>query len=114
MRCKMFGGMQKLPIKYFDQNKHGDIMSHYTNDIDALRQLVSQALPSLLRAGSVVILVFFVLIYYSVWMTLVLLLGVALMMLVTKNVGGGSANYFIRQQKSIGRARGLVPELVKG
>lgn len=114
MRCKMFGGMQKLPIKYFDQNKHGDIMSHYTNDIDALRQLVSQALPSLLRAGSVVILVFFVMIYYSVWMTLVLLLGVALMMLVTKNVGGGSAKYFIRQQKSIGRAEGFVQEMMNG
>ena len=110
----MFNGMQNLPIKYFDTNKHGDIMSHYTNDIDTLRQLISQALPSLLRAGSVVICVFFVMIYYSLWMTLVLLLGVAAMMFVTKKVGGGSAKYFLRQQQSLGRAEGFAQEMMNG
>ncbi|MBS6832373.1 MAG: ABC transporter ATP-binding protein, partial [Clostridiales bacterium] len=114
MRKSMFNGMQNLPIKYFDTNKHGDIMSHYTNDIDTLRQLISQALPSLLRAGSVVICVFFVMIYYSLWMTLVLLLGVAAMMFVTKKVGGGSAKYFLRQQQSLGRAEGFAQEMMNG
>ena len=114
MRKSMFNGMQNLPIKYFDTNKHGDIMSHYTNDIDTLRQLISQALPSLLRAGSVVICVFFVMIYYSLWMTLVLLLGVAAMTFVTKKVGGGSAKYFLRQQQSLGRAEGFAQEMMNG
>ena len=114
MRRAMFNGMQDLPIKYFDKNKHGDIMSHYTNDIDTLRQLVSQALPALLRAGSVVICVFFVMLYYSLWMTLVLLIGVVAMMFVSKKLGGGSAKYFIRQQQSLGRAEGLIQEMMNG
>jgi len=114
MRCKMFEGMQNLPIKYFDTNKHGDIMSHYTNDIDTLRQLISQSIPSLLRAGSVVVCVLGIMLYYSVWMTLVVLLGVVAMMIVSKKVGGGSAKYFIRQQRSIGRAEGFVQEMMNG
>lgn len=114
MRCRMFDGMQNLPIKYFDTNKHGDIMSHYTNDIDTLRQLISQAIPSLLRAGSVVICVLGIMLYYSVWMTLVVLLGVVAMMQVSKKVGGGSAKYFIRQQIAIGKAEGFVQEMMNG
>lgn len=114
MRRAMFDGMQNLPIKYFDTNKHGDIMSHYTNDIDTLRQLISQALPALLRAGSVVICVLFVMIYYSVWMTLVLLAGVVVMMIASKKLGGGSAKYFIRQQKSLGKAEGFIQEMMNG
>ena len=65
MRRKMFDGMQNLPIRYFDTHKHGDIMSHYTNDIDTLRQLISQAIPSLLRAGTVVVCVFCYMLYLS-------------------------------------------------
>lgn len=114
MRCKMFDGMQNLPIKFFDTNKHGDIMSYYTNDIDTLRQLISQSLPSLLRAGSVVICVLGIMLYYSVWMTLVVLLGVAAMMFVSKKFGGGSAKYFIRQQQSLGRAEGFIQEMMNG
>ncbi len=114
MRCRMFDGMQNLPIKYFDTNKHGDIMSHYTNDIDTLRQLISQAIPSLLRAGSVVVCVLGIMLYYSVWMTLVVILGVVAMMIVSKKVGGGSAKYFIRQQQSIGRAEGFIQEMMNG
>ncbi len=114
LRIKMFDGMQTLPIKYFDTHKHGDIMSHYTNDIDTLRQLVSQSLPALIRAGSVVVCVFFIMLYYSVWMTLAVLLGVAVMMLVTKKIGGGSSKYFIRQQQSLGRAEGYIQEMMNG
>ena len=114
MRCRMFDGMQNLPIKYFDTNKHGDIMSHYTNDIDTHRQLISQAIPSLLRAGSVVVCVLGIMLYYSVWMTLVVILGVVAMMIVSKKVGGGSAKYFIRQQISIGRAESFIQEMMNG
>ena len=114
MRCKMFEGMQNLPIKYFDQNKHGDIMSHYTNDIDTLRQLVSQSLPSLLQSITIVVTVLSIMLWFSVWMTLVVLSGVAVMLFVSKTIGGGSAKYFIRQQKAIGKTEGFIQEMMNG
>jgi len=114
MRRSMFDGMQDLPIKYFDTNKHGDIMSYYTNDIDTLRQLVSQSLPTLIQAGAIVITVFFIMLYYCIWLTLLLVLGVIMMMLVSKKIGGGSAKYFVRQQKSMGKAEGFIQEMMSG
>ncbi len=114
LRCKMFDSMQNLPVKYFDTNKHGDIMSHYTNDIDTLRQLISQSFPHLLQAVSIVSCVFVIMIYYSVPMTIVVLLGVIAIFFITKIVGGGSAKYFMRQQKSMGRAEGYVQEIMNG
>ena len=113
-RKEMFSGMQNLPIKYFDTNKHGDIMSHYTNDIDALRQLVSQSIPSLLQAGIIVVTVFSIMLWYSVWMTLIVIAGVFTITLVTKKVGGGSAKYFIRQQKAVGKTEGYIQEIMNG
>ncbi len=114
LRCKMFAKMQDLPIRYFDTNKHGDIMSHYTNDIDALRQLIAQSLPTILQAVIVVVSVFFIMIYYSLWMTVVVLFGVWAISFVSKKVGSGSAKYFIRQQKSLGRAEGFIQEMMSG
>ncbi len=114
MRHKMFEKMQNLPISYFDTHKHGDIMSYYTNDIDTLRQLVSQSLPTFIQAGTIVITVFFIMMWYSVWMTLIILAGVVAMVLVSKKVGGGSAKFFIRQQKSIAEAEGFVQEMMNG
>ncbi len=114
LRISMFGGMQNLPVKYFDTNKHGDIMSYYTNDIDTLRQLISQSMPALIRSIAIVIGVFFIMLYYSVWMTLLLLVGVAAMMIISKKVGGGSAKYFIKQQQSIGKAEGFIQEMMNG
>ena len=114
MRKRMFDGMQNLPIKYFDTNKHGDIMSYYTNDIDTLRQLVSQSLPSLMQASIIVTTVLFIMLYYSILMTLIILLGVVCMFFVSTKFGGGSAKYFIRQQKSIGRTEGYVQEMMNG
>ncbi len=114
MRKNVFDKMQTLPIKYFDTNKHGDIMSHYTNDIDAIRQLISQSIPALIQAGIIVCTVFFIMLWYSVWITLVVITGVFLLFLVTKKVGGGSAKYFIRQQKSIGKAEGYIQEMMNG
>ncbi|MGN1117656.1 MAG: ABC transporter ATP-binding protein, partial [Acutalibacteraceae bacterium] len=114
MRKKMFGGMQDLPISFFDRNKKGDIMSHYTNDIDTIRQLISQALPSLLMASVIVVTVFSIMLSFSVWITLLVLCGVALMIVVSKVFGGGSAKYFIRQQKSMGKTEGFVQEMMNG
>ncbi len=114
MRQSMFKGMQNLPIRYFDTNKHGDIMSYYTNDIDTLRQLISQALPTLLRSGIIVIAVLFIMLYYSVWLTLLTLAGVLVMFLVSGKMGGGSAKYFIRQQQSLGKAEGYIQEIMNG
>ena len=114
MRNKMFDGMQDLPIKYFDSHQHGDVMSYYTNDIDTLRQLVSQALPQLVQSSVIVATVLGIMLWYSVWMTLVVLLGVVLMVLVSKKIGGGSAKFFISQQKSIGKTEGFIQELMNG
>ncbi len=114
MRRKMFDGMQNLPIKFFDTHKHGDIMSHYTNDIDTLRQLVSQSIPSVLQSAIIATSVLTIMLWYSVWMTLVVLLGVLALMFVTTKVGGGSAKFFIRQQKSMGKSEGYVQEIMNG
>ena len=114
MRREMFEKMQNLPIKYFDSHKHGDIMSHYTNDIDTLRQLVSQSLPSLMQAGIIVMTVLFIMLWFSIPMTLIVLLGVIAMIFVSKKIGGGSAKYFIRQQKSIGKTEGFIQEMMNG
>ena len=114
LRNEMFGKMQKLPIKYFDTHTHGDIMSHYTNDIDTLRQLVAQSIPQLIISTITLVSVFFLMLYYSLWMTLIVLLGVVAMAIVTKFVGGGSAKYFVKQQKSLGKAEGYVEEMING
>ncbi len=113
-RNMMFSGMQNLPIKYFDTNKHGDIMSHYTNDLDTLRQLVSQALPALVQSCVIVISVLSIMLYFSLWMTLVVLVGVCFMLFVSKKIGGGSAKYFIKQQKSMGKTEGFIQEMMNG
>ena len=114
LRVKMFNGMQNLPIKYFDTHNHGDIMSYYTNDIDTLRQLISQSLPNLLISSVTIITVFSIMIYFSVWLTLVVFIGVAAIILVTKKVGGNSAKYFILQQMSIAKAEGFIEEMMNG
>ncbi|MBR6484126.1 MAG: ABC transporter ATP-binding protein [Clostridiales bacterium] len=114
LRKEMYGGMQKLPVKYFDTHKHGDIMSHYTNDIDTLRQLASQAFPMLLQALVTVLILFAEMVWFSVWMTLILILGVFAMSLVTKKVGAGSAKYFLRQQTAVAATEGYVQEMMNG
>jgi len=114
LRVKMFNGMQDLPVKYFDTHNHGDVMSYYTNDIDTLRQMVSQSLPQLLISAVTVVTIFSIMIYYCVWLTLVVLVGIVCMVLVTGKVGGGSARYFIRQQRAIGKMEGFVEEMMNG
>ena len=114
LRIKMFGGMQRLPIRYFDTHNHGDIMSHYTNDIETLRQMISQSFPQLLISGVTVITIFAIMVYYSVWLMLIIVIGVALMSVITKKVGGGSAKYFFRQQNALGKVEGYIEEMMNG
>ncbi|MCD8006166.1 MAG: ABC transporter ATP-binding protein/permease [Oscillospiraceae bacterium] len=114
LREKMFARMQKLPIKYFDTNDHGDIMSHYTNDIDTLRQMISQSIPQMLMSGVSVITLAFIMLYYSVPMTLVIICGVVIMLLITRKIGGGSSKYFVRQQKALGKVEGYAEEIMNG
>ena len=114
MRKKMFVKMQTLPLKYFDTEGHGDIMSYYTNDVDALRQMISQSLPNVLASLVVVVTVFGIMLYFSFWMTLTVLLGVVAMYFVTKYVGKHSRKYFIEQQKSLGKTEGYLEEMIYG
>lgn len=114
MRKSMFDEMQDLPIKYFDTHKHGDIMSYYTNDIDTLRQLVGQSLPTLIRAGTIVISVFFIMLFFSFWLTAILVVGVVAMVLVSGKLGGGSARFFIRLQGSVAKQEGFIQEMMNG
>ncbi|MBQ6303590.1 MAG: ABC transporter ATP-binding protein [Clostridiales bacterium] len=114
LRTDLFNKMQTLPLRYFDTHKHGDIMSHYTNDIDTLRQLVSMALPTILRAGVVVISVFIIMLNYSIWMTFIMIAGIIAMMFATGKVGAGSAKYFIRQQRAVAATEGYIQEIMNG
>ena len=114
LREDLFDKMQRLPLKYFDTHKHGEIMSHYTNDIDTLRQLVSMAIPNILRNVILLVTVFGIMLYYSVWMTLILCFGIVLMIVITGKVGAGSAKYFIRQQKAVAAAEGFIQETMNG
>ncbi len=114
LRVKMFNCMQRLPIKYFDTNNHGDIMSHYTNDIDTLRQMVSQSFPQLLISAISAVTIFGIMLYFSVWLTISVLLGVVIMFFVTKKVGGGSAKFFFRQQTALGKVEGFAEEIMNG
>ena len=114
MRQNMFGSMQSLPIKYFDTHTHGDIMSYYTNDIDTLRQLISQSIPQLLTSFLTIAALLCYMLFLSVWMTLVVLLGVFAMTMVTKKIGGNSARYFVKQQKAIGVVEGYIEEMMNG
>ena len=114
LRRELFNGMQDLPISYFDSHKFGDIMSHYTNDIDTLRQLVSQTFPSFIQSGAIVLVVLGIMLYFSVWMTLVLLVGVFAMAAVARRIGGGSARSFVEMQKTVGEAEGYIQEAMNG
>ncbi len=114
IRVNMFSKMQKLPIKYFDTHSHGDVMSHYTNDTDTLRQMISQSIPNVINSGITIIVVFVAMLVTSVWLTLIVLAFVALMLYVTKKVGGKSSKYFVKNQKSLGAVNGYIEELVSG
>ena len=114
LREKMFNRMQDLPIRYFDTNQRGDIMSHYTNDIDTLRQMISQSLPNLVMTVIVLTTVFSIMLYFSVWMCLVIVIGVLCMVALTKVLGSNSARFFIAQQRELGVVEGHIEEVMGG
>ena len=114
LRVEMFNHMESLPIKYFDTHAHGDIMSIYTNDIDTLRQMVSQSMPQFLNSGIMIVGVLFCMFKLSVPLTIVTLLMVGVMLLVTKNLAGKSGSYFMKQQKNIGQVNGYIEEMMSG
>lgn len=113
-RKAMFSHMEELPIKYFDTHAHGAIMSLYTNDIDTIRQFISQALPSLIQTGLTVIFCFVTMLTASIWMTLVVVVGFILMLMVTKVVGGNAGKYFVKQQASLAKVEGMIEESING
>lgn len=113
-RTALFDKMQSLPIKYFDTHKTGDVMSVYTNDTDALRQLVSQSIPSLFSSVISVVTLLILMLTYSIWLLLVVVIGVFAMVNVIKKIGGKSANYFVKQQISLGNEEGYIEEIMQG
>ena len=114
VRDDMFSEMQALPIRYFDTHTHGDIMSVYTNDTDALRQLVSMSIPQVFYSCIAAITLLVIMLLNSLWLLFVVLLGVVIMALVAKAVGSRSARYFIRQQEVIGTTEGYIEEMMGG
>ena len=114
MRNDVFTHMEKLPVKYFDTHSHGDIMSVYTNDIDTLRQVVSQSIPQLVNSSVTIVSVLASMIYLSIPLTLVTLLMVCVMLFATKVAAGNSGKYFVEQQKNLGSVNGFIEEMVSG
>ena len=113
-RCLMFDHMQDLPVKYFDTHQHGDIMSYYTNDIDAMRQMVSQSLPHLFLTMLMLVSVSCIMVWYSLPLTLVVVAGATVMALLAKTLAGRSAKNFLRTQRAVAAVEGLVEEVMNG
>lgn len=114
LRIELFTKMERLPIKYFDTHSHGDIMSIYTNDIDTLRQMISQSIPQLLSSVITIVSTFVSMIVLSIPLTLVTLVMVIVMLIVTKQVAGRSGSYFVEQQKNLGALNGQIEEMMEG
>ncbi len=114
IRVELFTHMESLPIKYFDTHPHGDIMSVYTNDIDTLRQMISQSMPQFLNSAVTIVSVLISMISISFPLTLVSLAMVSIMLLVTKTVAGQSGKYFMAQQKALGSVNGYIEEMMEG
>ncbi len=114
MRNEMFSHMQKLPLKFFDTNTHGSLMSRYTNDTDAMRQMLSQTIPQLINSAITVLGVFAMMVFYSVTLTAVTLVFVAIMLLISQKVAKLSGKYFLGQQASLGAVNGFTEEMLSG
>lgn len=114
IRDEMFGHMQTLPIKYFDTHSHGDIMSHYTNDTDTLRQMISMSIPQMFSSIITIVAVFCAMVATSLYLTILVIASIALMMTITKKIGGKSASFFMKQQKSLGTLNGYIEEMING
>lgn len=114
IRIDVFTHMESLPIKYFDTHAHGDIMSIYTNDIDTLRQMISQSIPQLVNSAATIVSVFISMVILNIPLTILTLIMVAIMVLTTGKVAGKAGSYFMKQQKSIGELNGFIEEMMEG
>ena len=114
IRDAMFSKMQKLPIRYFDTHTHGDIMSHYTNDTDTLRQMISQSMPQVFSSCVTILAVFCSMLYLSFWLTLFVLISVVVILKTIKKIAGKSSTYFMKQQESLGTVNGFIEEMING
>ena len=114
LRDDMFDNMETLPLRYFDNHLSGDIMSTYTNDTDATRQLIGQSLPSLLQSLLSIVSIIYLMLYYSLWLTLVVFAFIALMVVVIKKLGGNSAKFMTAQQVSMADEEGFIEEMIGG
>ncbi len=114
LRKKMFDHMQDLPIRYFDTHNHGDIMSFYTNDIDTLRQLISQSLPQMMISGVTLLSVFCIMMYYSIWLAMIVVFGVVIMTFLARYISGHSSSLFLKQQINIAKLEGYMEEMMSG
>lgn len=114
LRNDLFSHMEKLPIKYFDTHAHGDIMSVYTNDIDTLRQMISQSMPQLLNSGITIVSVFISMLILSIPLTIVTMIMVGIMVFCSKKSAGQSGAYFAKQQKNLGTVNGYIEEMMNG
>ena len=114
VRDEMFERMQKLPIRYFDTHTHGDLMSHFTNDTDTLQQMLSQSVPQMFSSLMTIIAVFIAMLVTNVWLTLFVLLGILVMLVVVKRIGGQSARFFLEQQTALGKVNGYIEEMIGG
>lgn len=114
MREEIFSHMETLPIRYFDTHSHGDIMSVYTNDVDTMRQVISQTIPNVISSSIKIVSSFVSMILLSIPLTLVSLMMIGLMMIVVMKIGGKSSKYFMEQQKSLGQLNGYVEEMIQG
>ena len=114
MREEIFSHMETLPIRYFDTHSHGDIMSVYINDVDTMRQVISQTIPNVISSSITIVSSFVSMILLSIPLTLVSLMMIGLMMIVVMKIGGKSSKYFMEQQKSLGQLNGYVEEMIQG
>lgn len=114
IRDEMFAHMQTLPIKYFDTHTHGDLMSHYTNDTDTLRQMLSQSIPQLISSSMTVIAVFCSMLTLSFWLTAIVIIFLIIALKIVKTVAGKSGQFFMAQQKSLGEVNGYIEEMIHG
>ena len=114
VRDEMFSKMQSLPVGYFDSHTHGEIMSRYTNDIDSLREMISDGVPEVISSLMTIIAVFCAMLYIDVFLTLIVVATLILMLQITKKVGGKSATYFVKQQESLGKLNGFIEEMING
>ena len=114
LRDRMFEKMQKLPIKYFDTHHRGTIMSTYTNDTDAMRQLISNSIPNLAQSILSIISMAFMMLYYSFWLSLVTAIGIFLLLKIGMKFAMASSKYMVERQKSLAKEEGYIEEMLQG